>query len=56
MVKSMTGYGRGEYIDEKKSITVEIKAVNHRYCDVYVKMPRRYSLRRSESRATCGMH
>ena len=39
MVKSMTGYGRGEYIDEKKSITVEIKAVNHRYCDVYVKMP-----------------
>lgn len=43
MVKSMTGYGRGEYIDEKKSINVEIKAVNHRYCDVYVKMPRRYS-------------
>lgn len=43
MVKSMTGYGRGEYIDDKKSITVEIKAVNHRYCDVYVKMPRRYS-------------
>lgn len=43
MVKSMTGYGRGEYIDGKKSITVEIKAVNHRYCDVYVKMPRRYS-------------
>ncbi len=43
MVKSMTGYGRGEYSDGKKSITVEIKAVNHRYCDVYVKMPRRYS-------------
>ncbi len=43
MVKSMTGYGRGEYTDGKKSITVEIKAVNHRYCDVYVKMPRRYS-------------
>lgn len=43
MLKSMTGYGRGEYTDGKKSITVEIKAVNHRYCDVYVKMPRRYS-------------
>jgi len=43
MVKSMTGYGRGEYADDKKCITVEIKAVNHRYCDVYVKMPRRYS-------------
>lgn len=43
MLRSMTGYGRGEYTDGKKSITVEIKAVNHRYCDVYVKMPRRYS-------------
>lgn len=43
MVKSMTGYGRGEYSDGKKSITVEIKAVNHRYCDVYVKIPRRFS-------------
>ncbi|MBQ6582351.1 MAG: YicC family protein [Mogibacterium sp.] len=43
MVKSMTGYGRGEYTDGRKTITVEIKAVNHRYCDIYVKMPRRYS-------------
>ncbi len=43
MVKSMTGYGRGEYNNGKKSVIVEIKAVNHRYCDIYVKMPRRYS-------------
>lgn len=43
MVKSMTGYGRGEYSDGKKTVTVEIRAVNHRYCDVYVKLPRRYS-------------
>ena len=43
MIKSMTGYGRGEYRDEVRSITVEIRAVNHRYCDIYVKMPRRYS-------------
>ena len=43
MVKSMTGYGRGEYNNGKKSVIVEIKAVNHRYCDVYVKMARRYS-------------
>ena len=43
MVKSMTGYGRGIYSDEQRSITVEIKAVNHRYCDISVKMPRRYS-------------
>ena len=43
MIRSMTGFGRGEYQDEVKNITVEIKAVNHRYCDIYVKMPRRFS-------------
>ncbi|MBQ6621361.1 MAG: YicC family protein [Mogibacterium sp.] len=43
MVKSMTGFGRGEYTDGKKTVTVEIRAVNHRYCDIYVKIPRRYS-------------
>lgn len=43
MIKSMTGYGRGIYSDDKRSITVEIKAVNHRYCDINVKIPRKYS-------------
>lgn len=43
MIKSMTGFGRGEYNDGKRNITVEIKSVNHRYCDISVKMPRRYS-------------
>lgn len=43
MVKSMTGFGRSEYTDGKRNITVEIRSVNHRYSDVSVKMPRRYS-------------
>ncbi len=43
MIRSMTGFGRGEYIDEVSKVTVEIRAVNHRYLDIYVKMPRRYS-------------
>ena len=43
MVKSMTGFGRSEYNDGKRNIIVEIKSVNHRYCDISVKMPRRYS-------------
>jgi uncharacterized protein (TIGR00255 family) len=43
MIKSMTGFGRGEYSDEKRSITIEIKSVNHRYSEVYVRIPRRYS-------------
>ncbi|MCI2062898.1 MAG: YicC family protein [Eubacteriaceae bacterium] len=43
MIKSMTGFGRGEYSDGKRNFTVEVKSVNHRYSDIYVKMPRRYS-------------
>lgn len=39
----MTGFGRSEYTDGKRSIVVEIKSVNHRYSDISIKMPRRYS-------------
>lgn len=43
MIKSMTGFGKSEYSDGKRVITAEIKSVNHRYSDITVKMPRRYS-------------
>lgn len=43
MIKSMTGFGRSEYNDGKRNIIVEVKAVNHRYSDITIKMPRRYS-------------
>ena len=43
MIKSMTGFGRGEYSDGKRNVTAEIKTVNHRYADITVKMPKRYS-------------
>lgn len=43
MIKSMTGFGRGEYSDGKRNITAEIKTVNHRYSDINIKMPKRYS-------------
>jgi len=42
MIKSMTGFGRGEYSDENRTIVCEIKSVNHRFCEISVKMPRRY--------------
>jgi uncharacterized protein (TIGR00255 family) len=35
----MTGFGRGEYLDDEKKIIIEIKSVNHRYCDINVKLP-----------------
>ena len=43
MIRSMTGFGRGEFTDEVSKVTVEIRAVNHRYLDIYVKMPRKYA-------------
>ena len=43
MVKSMTGYGRSEQVFENRSITVEIKAVNHRYFEFSCHIPRMYS-------------
>lgn len=39
----MTGFGRGEHSDGKRTIVVEIRSVNHRYGDIIVKMPRKYS-------------
>lgn len=40
MVKSMTGYGRGEYSCSRYDISIELKAVNHRYNDIAIHMPR----------------
>lgn len=43
MIKSMTGFGRGEASGELRKFTVEIKAVNHRYLDMSVKMPKKFN-------------
>lgn len=43
MLKSMTGFGRWEELSEERRIVVEMKAVNHRYCDISVKMPKKLS-------------
>ena len=40
MLRSMTGYGRGECFLYDRKFTVEIKSVNHRYNDLTVKQPR----------------
>lgn len=42
MIKSMTGYGRCEHIDENRKIVIDIRSVNSRYCDISVKAPRAY--------------
>ena len=50
MIKSMTGFGRGEYIAQDLKIVVEMKAVNHRYSDINVKIPRKLSFLEQEIR------
>lgn len=43
MLKSMTGFGRFEITTEECKISVEMKAVNHRYLDLSLKMPKRFN-------------
>lgn len=43
MIKSMTGFGRAQKVIGTKEITVEIKAVNHRYFEFSARVPRAYS-------------
>lgn len=42
MIKSMTGFGRGEITTPTMEITVEIRSVNHRYFEFSAKTPRSY--------------
>jgi len=37
----MTGFGRCEIASEERKIIVEMKAVNHRYCDMTIKLPKK---------------
>lgn len=40
MIKSMTGYGKGEAENELFRLKIELKSVNHRYLDINIKSPR----------------
>lgn len=42
MASSMTGFGRYELEKEFGRVTVEMKSVNHRYCDISIKLPRKF--------------
>ncbi len=52
MVRSMTGYGRGEAGDETKGFTVEIRSVNHRFCEVVTRLPKSYAALEDRVRKT----
>jgi len=40
LIKSMTGFGRGETNSDVLKINIEMKSVNHRYCEIVLHMPR----------------
>ena len=44
MLKSMTGFGRAEGATTLGKVVVESRSVNHRYCDINIKLPKRLSL------------
>ena len=43
MAISMTGFGRGEYKDDNYYFLAECKTINHKYCDINIRLPRKIS-------------
>ena len=39
MIKSMTGFGRSELNDEKKTVVVELRSVNNKYLKTNIRIP-----------------
>ena len=47
-MKSMTGFGKSKLEINGRVYNIEIKSVNHRYCDVNVRLPRSISCYENE--------
>lgn len=58
MIKSMTGYGRGEVKTQDYHILVELKSVNHKYNDFTFRMPKSFAFAEEQMRKTIkrGLH
>jgi len=54
MPHSMTGYGKGEINLDGKEFVLEIKSVNSRYCDMYIKLPRNIMAFEEKIRSAVG--
>lgn len=50
MIKSMTGFGIWEESNKERKILVEMKSVNHRYCDINIRLPKKLLIFESEIR------
>jgi len=56
MIKSMTGFGRSKNIADGFEINIDIRSVNHRYLDLYLRIPKYYSFLEDKIRATVGKY
>lgn len=56
MLVSMTGFGRGIYRDEHRSVAVEIRTLNHRFTDIVVRLPPGYLVLEDRIRRHVGAH
>ena len=55
-MKSMTGYGKAEFQNEKLTLSVEIKTVNNRFLDVSYKYPRSFTALQEGMRSALQKH
>ena len=55
-MNSMTGYGRGEFLQLGKKLTIELRSVNHRFLDLSIKIPRHFLFAEDFIRKTLGKH
>lgn len=54
MIRSMTGFGRGEAVLSGYRFAAEIKSVNHRFLNLNVRMPRAFAHLESRVTALCS--
>src|SRR6185295_6147348 len=56
MIKSMTGFAALTHEDERATIAVTVRAVNHRYLDVQLRSPQALAAIEAEIRALVAKH
>jgi uncharacterized protein (TIGR00255 family) len=56
MIKSMTGFASVAHEDERATISVTIRALNHRYLDLQLRIPQSLAPIESDVRALVGRH
>ncbi len=56
MVKSMTGFGRAEARQEAYQILVEMKSVNHRFCEINIRMPKQFLAMEEKMKKAVGSY